>query len=620
MLVEACYNVNLYKISHKQKGIIMKKPEIIVEETQRESIINRPHNLAGSVKKITKERFNISNDSIEYGESTTIPALLKLFMEALDNPVDVAIKGGCSEISIHVDEESITIQDNGFGVNTLEDENGESIVQKAFCKYNTSSNYGENRGQGQKGVNGIGVKLCTTLSTEFIVESEDINGKVRLTATENNLNHKIQTLKKTGKTGVKVKFKPDFSIFDIDKIDENHVSRMYEYTLIQALTYKNIKFKFNGKVINYADKKFISLIDENHVIERSEDFILAILPNKHDDFRQMSFVNGLETSKGGTHVDYIMINLISRIRDKLVKKYKNIKPGDIKNKLTFVLISRNVKQIDWDGQTKESITTPNKVWSEYFNIDFDQLVLKIIRNKEIIDPITEVYRIKEEFKRRQELKGLKKTKQKIKSEKYLPPIGQKKYLLLTEGASASGGLMPVLGRKNCGYYELRGKPLNSYSAPQSKFTANKELSELYKIIQQEDYEYIIFATDADLDGFHIRGLLVGFIERYMPELKGKVGILQTPVILVNKNNKPHRWYYDLSDEVKLGRGETSDYKKGLGSWDSDDLKHIVQQDTLNKMIDIFEFDDDKVIDDWMGNDSEPRKKYILDNDFSIAKL
>lgn len=186
--------------------------------------------------------------------------------------------------------------------------------------------------------------------------------------------------------------------------------------------------------------------------------------------------------------------------------------------------------------------------------------------------------------------------------------------------SAFGGLSPVLGRKECGYYILRGKPLNAYSAAQSKFTENKELSELYKIIQNENYQYIVFATDSDLDGYHIRGLLTGFFHKYMPELKNNIAILQTPVIEITKNDKVTNWYYNLTDEVKLRAGETANYKKGLGSWDSESLKNIVQKDGLENMIEILEFNSDQILEEWLGNDSEPRKKYILENDFSIAKL
>jgi DNA gyrase/topoisomerase IV subunit B len=186
--------------------------------------------------------------------------------------------------------------------------------------------------------------------------------------------------------------------------------------------------------------------------------------------------------------------------------------------------------------------------------------------------------------------------------------------------SAVGGLAPVLGRKECGYYELRGKPLNAYSASQSKFTNNKELSELYKIVQNENYEYIIFACDSDLDGMHIIGLLAGFFDRYLPELKGNIGRLLTPVKFIKKGKIPTNWVYSINEELSPKNGEEFSYMKGLGSWDMDDLKYIVSKDGLKKMIDIFEFNDDKIIDDWLGDDSEPRKKYILANDFSIASI
>ncbi len=132
--------------------------ETIIEETQREAIINRPYNLAGSVKFVTQERFNISDNKAVWSESKIVPALIKLFMEAIDNPIDVAIKGHCTKIDIKVDSKSIWVKDNGYGVSTqiIDDE---YVLYKAFCKYNTSSNYQENKGQGQKGVNGIGERF-----------------------------------------------------------------------------------------------------------------------------------------------------------------------------------------------------------------------------------------------------------------------------------------------------------------------------------------------------------------------------------------------------------------------------------------------------------------------------
>ena len=214
-------------------------------------------------------------------------------------------------------------------------------------------------------------------------------------------------------------------------------------------------------------------------------------------------------------------------------------------------------------------------------------------------------------------------KKKIKTEKYLPATGHKKYLMITEGASATGGLMPVLGRKNVGYYELKGKPMNSIKASHADFLKNKELSELYQILQTEGYQYIIPATDQDLDGFHIRGLLFGFFHKYLPELKTKIGIMNTPVIGVKKGKKLTKWYYSLKDVVKLGHGETSKYYKGLGSWKESDLAHIVQTDGLNAMVESISFDDDSLIIDWLDESKvniEKRKNYIQANDFDIARL
>lgn len=598
------------------------KPEIIIEESQRESIINRPHNLAGSVQRVLKERYNITPTSVEFSETNIVPAVLKLFQESLDNPIDVAIKSNFksgNKVEIKVDNNSITIKDNGYGISSAQDENGEYVLFKAMCKYNTSSNYTSDN-QGQKGVNGIGIKLCTTLSTEFTAISDDGKKQITVKATDNNLNHTVKE-EASKRTGTTISFKPDFKIFEIDEIDQAHINRMFEYTLIQALTYPDIEFKFNGKKVNYTNKKFLSLFNKTHELFQTDDYFFAIMPNETDDFKQISFVNGLETQRGGSHIDYIMNNLVSELREKVQKKYKNIKPADFKNKMQLIIIAKNFKGLKWDGQTKESITNPQKDMAAYFEgIEFDKLAQKILKNEDIIDPITEVYKIKEELKKRQELKGLQKPTKKIKSEKYLPPIGQKKYLFLTEGESATGGLLPVLGRKNCGYYELRGKPLNAYSAPQSKFTANKELSELFKIINNENYDYVVFANDADLDGVHIAGLLIGFFQRYMPEMKGKIGKLSTPVKFSRKNGKPKEWVYSINGKLNIKPGEEFKYMKGLGSWVKKDLQYIIEKDGLEKMIDLLEFDDDNIIDDWMGDDSTPRKKYIVKNEFSIAKL
>lgn len=134
------------------------------------------------------------------------------------------------------------------------------------------------------------------------------------------------------------------------------------------------------------------------------------------------------------------------------------------------------------------------------------------------------------------------------------------------------------------------------------------------------FKYIVYATDQDLDGMHIRGLLMGFIERYLPDFKDRVGMLQTPVILYTKDGKVTGWKYDLEDATEFKGSAT--YVKGIGSWNSGDLKYIVDQEGLDKMIDLIDFQGSRgreLIEEWLGNDPSARKERILSNDFKIAK-
>jgi len=598
----------------------MNKTEQIIEETQRESIINRPYNLAGSIKRVKKERFNITQDNISFSLSSTVPALIKLFMESLDNPIDVAIKGGCDIIDIKVDNKSIRVKDNGYGVST-EMQGDESVLYKAFCKYNTSSNYQDKKGQGQKGVNGIGIKLCTTLSTLFEVTSEDINGKLKITATENNLNHKIKELKKTGKTGVEVYFEPDFNIFEINEIDEEHINKMYEYTLMQALTYPDIKFKFNGKNVKIKPKQFISLLSENAVILEEEKYFIAVLPSESGEFRQLSYINGLEISKGGSHIDYVMDNIVRNLRGKIQKKYKSIKPSDIKNKLNIVIIGRDMKHIDWEGQVKDTIASTSANIREYFkDIDLVKFSDKVYRNKAITEGIIDYFRIAEEFKKKQELKGLNKTKKKIKSEKYTRAVGIPKMLFIAEGDSAANSVAKIMGRDGNAFYALKGKPLNSYSASQSKFTSNKELTELYQIVQSENWEKIVITSDSDLDGFAINGLLFGFFFRYLGSYlrENKIYRLNTPVAISKKGKKITDWVYDF-DKIADLSGDVK-YLKGLGSLTTEILETVIKKDGFDNMLMQFQYteDSEESIDDWYSGDkADKRKTMVQNNNFSI---
>lgn len=599
---------------------------MIKKLTEREHIIQRPTMYIGAVDLTSSNEYILTdNDKIEYQEIKIVPGFIKTINEIIDNSVDVAIKTNfksSNEISIKMTDEFIEVQDNGTGIPVIKNSDGNYLAELAWGHARAGSNFDDDKNRTQIGMNGVGSFATNCFSTKFIGKTDDGKKCYTITFKDNAKTFTEKETESTSKTGVTVKFYPDLEKFGLKTIDETHMNVIKQRLINLSMTFPAITFKFNGKKININSfKKYVSLFNETFEIYETEDYKFAILPNESDDFKQFSYVNGLKIPDGGTHIDHIIFNVVTPIREKLIKKYSGIKPADIKNKLMIIAFLKNVKNTKFNSQTKEKITNSASEISSYFgDIDFVKITNKIIKTPAIIDPITEVYKIKEELKKRQELKSLDKVVKKIKSDKYYSAIEKKKYLFLVEGESALGGLMPVLGRKECGFYCLKGKPLNAYSAEQKKFTENKELTELYKIIQNESYDYIVKATDQDLDGFHIRGLLTGFFVKYLPELKGKIGMLQTPVIGIVKNDKLVNWHYSLNDEINLKSGEKSNYYKGLGSWDIEDLKQVIKTDGIEKMIDIIEFDDETIIEEWLGNDSEPRKKYILENNFSIAKL
>ena len=596
---------------------------MIKKLSEREHILIRPSMYIGGISKVKKEEFIYENNKIIFKEINYVPGLIKIINEIIDNAVDEYIKTDGefgNKIFVKITENQVQVKDNGRGI-PVKKQGDHYLPELCWNHARAGSNFDDDD-HTQIGTNGVGSFATAVFSEKFVGITDDGKKRYKIVI-QNNAESFRESIQDSKERGTFVTFEPDLVKFGLENIDETHKNIIYQRLINLSITFPDIQFKFNGKVVQYKSfKKYLELFNEYYELFETDNYKFAILPNQFDDFKQFSYVNGLYIKNGGTHIDIITENVVRRLREKLQRKFKAIKPGDIKNKIMVVAFLKNVNALKFDSQTKETITNSVKEMNEYYGeIDWDKFVNKIYKNKEIIDPITEVYRIKEEFAKRKELQKLSKTRKKIKSEKYYPATRVKKYLMITEGESAFGGLSPVLGRSDTGYYCLKGKPLNAYSANTQKFTANKELTELFQILQNEGYEKIIFATDQDLDGFHIRGLLIGFIERYAYDYKGKIGILNTPVKAVSKNKKLIRWVYNLNDSLELKRGEELKYFKGLGRWNKNDLKAVVEKDGLEKMIDMFEFDNENIIDDWLNDKkADIRKTYIMNNDFDIVKV
>lgn len=445
----------------------------------------------------------------------------------------------------------------------------------------------------------------------------------------NNLSTTKTEVKETKKTnGTIVKFLPDYERFGVKELPKGNIDVLNFELLHIGMTYPGIKFTINGKKLQVRNlKEYASLYNKTNELSDTDGLKLVVMPSSSDSFEFIHFINGLNVFNGGTPMNWVTDNIVNRIHEKLVKKYKSITKGDIKSKLFIVSIFNGMYNPRFADQIKSQCVNNFTDFKSQIELpDFDKLVARILKCNEIIDPITEVYKIKEELKKRQEMKGLDKTVKKIKSEKYTRPTGTNKLLVICEGQSAKNGLMPGLGRDGIGYYELRGKPMNVYEASSSKFTANKELSELYQIIKNENYEQVAIASDADLDGIAINGLMIAFFNMYLSDTitSDKFFRLQTPVMaLLDKNKMPKEWIYDLSGELKEKAGLTFKYFKGLGGYTPEQMKKIIEIDGMQKMLLPLTKDDmaDETIDDWYSSSkSDKRKENIMNNDFNLIKL
>ena len=407
----------------------------IVELTDREHVLKRPSMYIGGIDLTSSNEYILENNKITNKEVQYVPALVKIINEIIDNSVDIAIKTNfeiCNLVQVKIDKTSVEVKDNGTGI-PVKEVNGTYMPQIAWGRMRSGSNFTDDDKRTQIGMNGTGSFCTNCFSTSFIGISDDGTKRCTCKFSDNASNCKT-TISDSKERGVHVKFIPDLKRFNLTEISDDTINIIKQRLINLNLCFPKLQFKFNGRLINVNSfKKYVSMFSDNFELYETEDYSFAVLHNPNDDFQQFSYVNGLKIPDGGTHIDVISSNIVNRIRDKLVRKYSSIKPGDVKNKLFIIAFLKNVKNTKFSSQTKEKITNSVSEINSYFgDIDWDLISKKILKNEGIIGPITEVYKIKEELKRRQEMKALKKVKR-IDNEKYLPPVGDSKYLMIVEG-------------------------------------------------------------------------------------------------------------------------------------------------------------------------------------------
>lgn len=520
--------------------------------TDVEHVLLRPNMYIGGINLTENEQWIYDKESgkFSYGTVKYVPAVIKCASELIDNSIDVAIDTNfekATRIQVRVDDKSIEVVDNGIGIPCEPPKNkpGETrtCAEIAWTTLKSGTSFGENRNK--IGTNGVGSSCVNVFSSLFIGESDDGIRRQTITCRKNLSEINAgRILKSSGKSGVRVYCEPDLKRFNLEKIDDVHKNLIYQRLINLAISYPKIRFSFNGEKISVNEKKFSSMFSENCVVESGDNFMVCVFPNESDEFRHFTYVNGIDMRKGGTHIDYLSYELTSRVRDKLIKKYKSIRPADIKNKISLVAFFTDFANPEFDSQTKESLSNSQGDITRHLNgkLDFDKMAKAMLKNDAIIGPVVDTFKLKEELKARQELKQTKKTK--VRSDKYFPGIGEKKYLFLVEGLSAGGGLMKCLGRDGKYFFCLRGLALNAFSASLQKIAANQEIKDVLNIIGLDltnktdrhviNFDRIVIATDADVDGINITSMLLGWWYRLCPDLysQGKICKLNTPIVIV----------------------------------------------------------------------------------------
>ena len=631
-----------------------------------EQIKKRPGMWISSIDPVSQPMFLIDDSDSEKASITYhsdgvshVPAMLKIINEILDNSIDALVKSGSKsgKIKVEITEEYVHITDNGPGIpvekkklsdihdDKLSEADKKEITETyipeiAWCRLFTGSNFGESTES--IGQHGVGSKATVIFSKKFIGITCDGKHEAIVTAENNLSTHSCKVHKSSGKTGTDVQFWPDVERFGLSKIDPVYGNLIHQRLLCLAISFPDITFWYNGEKIKANPSKFLSLFSENIEYQTFKNGFIAYFPSPTDDFTFFTYVNGINLPRGGAHVDFATSQIVNGIREKLARKYKAIKPADIRNRLTCVLFMTGFPTPKFNSQTKEELRNSQGEVSSYFTsqgVDFEKLFKNILKNDAIIDPVVDLFRMKEELKSRTELSKTKRIK--IKSDKYIPSIGEKNWLCLSEGQSAVASISTILGRNGFAFYALRGLPINAWGASIHKLSANQEFKEVMSILELDlaedggkrkdiSFKKVLITTDQDVDGIHLSEQLIGWFAKFAPSLfdEGRICRLNTPLVVVKDKKSDHitNFFFEIP-AFKKWEAENPDatktkkivYLKGLGSWEREDLQKLMDKYGFENFVQTFRLNDKGMaqLEDWLGDDAEKRKEYLRNYSLDI---
>ena len=563
-----------------------------------------------------------------------------LLKEVLDNCIDEFVMGAGKTIEIVIKENKVTVRDYGRGIPL-------GKVVDVVSKMNTGGKYDSQAFKKSVGLNGVGTKAVNALSSIFRVESVRDNQMTSAEFEFGNLTLQDPISESSRRRGTKVLFVPDASIFKHYKYRLEYVERMiknYVY-LNPGLTIDLNGLKFfsnNGLKDLLEDQTNLSDLLYPIIHLRGEDIEIAIshIRSQYSE-EYYSFVNGQHTTQGGTHQAAFREALVKTIREHFGK---NFEASDIRKSIVSA-ISIKIMEPIFESQTKTKLGSTEMGGGmpsvrSYIN-DFlgTQLDNYLHKNPETADALRR--KILQAEKERKELSGIRKLarerakKASLHNKKlrdcrvHLNDLKKDRRLestiFITEGDSASGSITKSRDVNTQAVFSLRGKPLNTYGMTKKIVYENEEFNLLQAALNIEDsiedlrYNNIVIATDADVDGMHIRLLLITFFLQFFPELikEGHLYILQTPLFRVRDKKQT---FYCYSEKEKqnsinklIGKPEITRFK-GLGEISPDEFKYFIGEDIrLDPLMLDKTTTTEELLEFYMGKNTQNRQKFIIEN-------
>ena len=563
-----------------------------------------------------------------------------LLKEVIDNCIDEFVMGAGKTIDVKITDNHVEVRDYGRGIPL-------GKVVDVVSKMNTGGKYDSRAFKKSIGLNGVGTKAVNALSTYFKVESVR-DGQSKSAIFERGLLKEESAIEESQKRrGTSVTFIPDDTIFKNFKFRNEYVVRML----------KNYVYLNPGLTINYNGEKYYSenglkdLLTENNNEEdflypiihlRGEDIEIAISHSKTQYSEEYySFVNGQNTTQGGTHLNAFKEAYVKTIRDFYKKNYD---ASDVRKSIIAGL-SIKVMEPVFESQTKtklgstemgEGMPSVRTYINDFISRHLDDFLHK---NPEISDALQR--KILQAQREREDLAGIRKlAKERAKKASlhnrklrdcrvHLTDTKDERALqstlFITEGDSASGSITKSRDVTTQAVFSLRGKPLNTYGMSKKIVYENEEFNLLQAALNIEDsmddlrYNNIVVATDADVDGMHIRLLLITFFLQFFPEIikEGHLYILQTPLFRVRNKTQKIYCYSEEEKEAAIdklkGKPEITRFK-GLGEISPDEFKDFIGEDIrLDPVMMDKTIHTEQLLEFYMGKNTPDRQEFIINN-------